>query len=370
MLEYVGANFLRQRLVLSILSGKPVRISSIRDNSESPGLNEYEANLLRFLEKMTNGTSMKISVTGTTLLFKPGILTGGIIEHDCNPQRSVGYLLEVLFCLAPFCKERVKTTLRGVTNDPTDPTVDFYRLTSLPVMRMFGVLNDLELKVIKRGFAPEGGGEVFFQCPNPRKLRPLQFFDQGKIKRIRGTAFASNVSPQIPNRVIESARSILNAYIPDIYIYADHLKGNAAGKSPGFGLVLTAETTTGVVLSAEGSSNPKGHGDPVIPEELGKETSSNLLEEIFNGGCVDSVNQGLAALFMVLCEQDVSKLMVGSLTPYTIEFLRHIKDFFQVMFKLETKSFDPDEKGGKMGGDKVIMTCAGIGYSNISRTLR
>ncbi|XP_039255608.2 RNA 3'-terminal phosphate cyclase-like protein [Styela clava] len=370
MLEYVGANYLRQRLVLSILSGKPVRISSIRDNSESPGLNEYEANLLRFLEKITNGTTTKINVTGTTLIFRPGLLIGGVIDHDCNPQRSISYLLEVIFFLAPFCKERVKATLRGVTNDSSDPTVDFYRLTSLPVMRMFGVLDDLELKVIKRGFAPEGGGEVFFQCPNPRKLRPLQFFDQGKIKRIRGTAFASNVSPQIPNRVIESSRSVLNTYLPDIYIYADHLKGNAAGKSPGFGIVLTAETTTGVVLAVENSSNPKGQGEPVIPEELGTKTANDLLEEIFNGGCVDSVNQGLAALFMVLCEQDVSKLMVGSLTDYTIELLRHIRDFFQVMFKLETKTFDHDEKGGRMGGDKVIMTCVGIGYSNISKTMR
>lgn len=45
------------------------------------------------------------------------------MEHDCSPQRSIGYYLEALLLLAPFMKSPLKATLRGVTNDPTDPTV-------------------------------------------------------------------------------------------------------------------------------------------------------------------------------------------------------------------------------------------------------
>ena len=40
-------------------------------------------------------------------------------------------------------------------------------------------------------------------------------------------------------------------FFSDVYIYADHFTGNKAGKSPGFGLILTAETTTGTLLSSE-----------------------------------------------------------------------------------------------------------------------
>lgn len=36
---------------------------------------------------------------------------------------------------------------------------------------------------------PDGGGEVLFTCPVRRNIRPLNFLDQGKIKRIRGTAY-------------------------------------------------------------------------------------------------------------------------------------------------------------------------------------
>lgn len=60
---------------------------------------------------------------GTTLFYQPGLLSGGPVEHDCNTQRSIGYYLEALLMLAPFMKSPLKATLRGVTNDPCDPTV-------------------------------------------------------------------------------------------------------------------------------------------------------------------------------------------------------------------------------------------------------
>lgn len=38
VLKFEGCNFFRQRLVLSTLASKPVRITAIRENSEEPGL--------------------------------------------------------------------------------------------------------------------------------------------------------------------------------------------------------------------------------------------------------------------------------------------------------------------------------------------
>jgi RNA 3'-terminal phosphate cyclase-like protein len=75
-----------------------------------------------------------------------------------------------------------------------------------------------------------GGGEVIFSCPNVRQLKPVQFTDEGRIKRIRGIAYCTRVSPQTANRIVESARSVLNRYIPDVYIYTDVYKGAESGK--------------------------------------------------------------------------------------------------------------------------------------------
>lgn len=52
-------------------------------------------------------------------------------------------------------------------------------------------------------------------------------------------------------------------------------------RSPGFGLTLVAETVNGTFLSAEMASTPRGQGDPVLPEELGKNCAKLLLEEVY-----------------------------------------------------------------------------------------
>ncbi|KAJ8017465.1 putative RNA 3'-terminal phosphate cyclase-like protein [Holothuria leucospilota] len=108
--------------------------------------------------------------------------------------------------------------------------VDIIRAVSLQVMKKFGIDEGLELTVSKRGSPPHGGGEVIFKCPVCRNLRPLQFVKAGKVKRIRGVVFSTRVSPAFVNRLVEGARSILNKFLTDIYIYTDHMKGPRSGK--------------------------------------------------------------------------------------------------------------------------------------------
>lgn len=369
--SYDGCNYLRQRLVLATLSGKNVKIKKIRSKDDNPGLKDFEASIVHLLDKLTNGSNTVVNETGTSLLYHPGLLIGGTIEHECNLQRSIGYFLEVLMCLAPFTKKPVHAVLTGITNDQVDPSVDMIKLSTLPVLKRFlGTDEGLELKITKRGAAPDGGGEVVFRCPCRQKLRPLHFTEPGKVKRIRGVAWVTRMSPATANRVVDSARSVLNSFLPDIYIYTDHMKGPQSGKSPGFGLTLVAETTEGAFYAAELVSNPKGSNQgPTVPEDLGKEAAKCLLEEIYRGGCVDSVSQSVAALMMVLGQQDVSKLQTGQLTDYTIQYLRHIRDFFQVMFKVEAKTLTEEEEDLKIGGEKLILTCVGVGYSNLSKRI-
>lgn len=62
-----------------------------------------------------------------------------------------------------------------------------------------------------------------------------------------------------------------------------------------------------------------------------------------------------------------SFLLSLPLCPLRIEFLRHIRDFFQIMFKIDVQKPLEDER---KGGDKVLMTCVGVGYSNMNKTLK
>lgn len=81
--------------------------------------------LIRLLDRMTNGSIINIGETGTSLYFSPGLLVGGDLEHDCNLQRGIGYYLEAIMALAPFCKKPVDIKLRGITNNTLGKFVFF-----------------------------------------------------------------------------------------------------------------------------------------------------------------------------------------------------------------------------------------------------
>lgn len=89
----------------------------------------------------------------------------------------------------------------------------------------------------------------------------------------------------------------------------------------GFGLCAVAESNKGTSLCAEAMSQTPGQDEGQVavstPEETGCEAASRLLEEIWRGGCVDAIGQPLLLLFMALAPTDVSKTMLGPLTPYT-----------------------------------------------------
>ncbi|KAI8846487.1 RNA 3'-terminal phosphate cyclase/enolpyruvate transferase [Chytridium lagenaria] len=325
VLRFEGHLHLRQRLILSTLSCKPVRIDKIRsDDEENPGLADYEISFLRLLEKMTNGSSVEINYTGTSILFRPGVIYGGKVEHDCPTSRGIGYFLE--------------------------PMVDTIRTVTLPNLRRFLPTEEaVDMKISKRGAPPLGGGEIVFRCPCVRTVKTLQLTDFGRgIKRIRGIAYATRISPLMANRVVDAARTILTRYIPDVYLYTDVYKGNESGKSPGYGLSLVAETTTGTLLRMDLRGLLENDYSFPTPEDLGVRTARLLLTEIRKGGCVDTVSQWLA---------DVGKVRVGQVGIFTIQFLRDVKAFLGVTFKV---SPEPETR-------TIVLTCVGTGYVNVNK---
>jgi len=343
-------------------------------------LRSFEASFLRLLEKLTNGCVVEINETGTSLRYKPGMVVGGPgLVHDCGVQRSIGWFLEPLVLLALFGKRPLGITLKGITNDHIDPGVDVLRTVTLPLLKRLGVDdNGLELKVVKRGARPLGGGEVVLRVPIMKQLPLINLTDEGMVKRIRGVAYSMKVSPQSTNRMVDGARGVLNKLLADVYIFTDALSGSASGNSPGFGLTLVAETTSGCLIAAEAAASHSGGaagsaaaqaaaqeglvlevgGEPlVVPEDVGRVAAQALLEEVKRGGVVDGGHQGLLLLLCALGPEEMHELRLGPLTPAAVRTLRHIKDFLGVTFAIRTES----------ASQTVFMSCIGSGLRNLAR---
>ena len=79
---------------------------------------------------------------------------------------------------------------------------------------------------------------------------------------------------------------------------------------------------------------------------------------------------------MAMGPRDASKVLIGPLSNYTVHFLRHLKDSFQSVFKLETYNLSSsdettddfsNDENLQMGANKVVATCVGVGFTNLSK---
>ena len=403
-----GAVQFRQRLVVSLLSHRPLLILNIRaDDISNPGLHDHEASFLRLLDSMTNGTRIEINSTGTQLRFVPGVLLGGDIKHECPDSRSIGWFLEGILPLLPWGKEDARITFTGITDGLAEydaPSVDYWIRATKPLFEKLGIstgggvglgsimsnvvtagdgedgggpvdinandgtVSGPKIRIVRRAAGPDSGhgsGCVVVTFPMVRELQSMDWVDPGKIKRIRGTATSCKiVSSSMAARVAYSAKGIFHKLLPDVWIHTDvhTMKNHGCGPSPGLQLVVSSESTTGVILTAEAcmdnsKNNSGSNRGTELPEDLGKRGACLLLEEIRRGGCIDTSCQSLAFLLMSLGPEDVSRIRVGTLSQYSIETLRLIKHAFDVEFKVT-----PDTET-----QTVLLSVLGSGYRNMAR---
>lgn len=358
-LTFEGARNFRQRLVLATLAGKPIRISKIRSNDMNPGLRDHEVSFLRLLESVTNGSHIEISYTGTTVIFRPGLIIGGEITHNCPGQKPIGYFLEPMLYLAPFSKKKFSIVFRGITNsDKTqDAGVDSIKWGLLPVLEKFGV-REAEVHVLKRGASPDGGGEVHFIC-NSLISSPLtvHVLDTPKMSSIRGVAWCTRVSPSVANRVIDAARNVLRPTGIEVNITADVWRGENSGKSPGFGVTLVAELKKGWRIFAEGTGSAGS-----LPEDLGEKVAYHLLDELSKSSALGRNQLTMALAYMALGKEDVGRIKVhkNQIDERMIWTLRDIKLIFATEAFLKESQED---------GEQDLMTVAlkGSGFTSASK---
>jgi RNA 3'-terminal phosphate cyclase-like protein len=397
-LRFTSHKSLCHRLVLSTLTGRPIHVSQIRSSSPTaPGLAPFEISFLRLLEAITNGSSLQISYTGTTLTYTPGLITGtvaglgasgDIIEHTlpATCTRGVSYFLIPLCTLAPFSKAplNVRFSGPGVITSATqtgDMSVDSVRTAVLPLYEHFGIhASKLELRVLQRSCAGpggKGGGGIVelrfgFQVRLPSTLHLNR--NPGRIKRIRGVAYCTGVSASNNARMIHTARGVLNPLVSDVHVAAQYDQAPLVPSNNktdpkakrrlgiGFGLSLVAESTTvGVLYSADMAAPPNGG---VTPEDIGKQCAYQLLEIISQGGCVSRAGAVTVLTLMSMGSEDVGRLRLGRGvvgTEDVVGLSRDLKKFGAGSWGL--RDTEDDES------TDIIVSVKGIGIGNVGRKI-
>ena len=386
---------LAHRLILSTLTGRAVRFERIRPSSLThTGLAPHEISFLRLLEAVTNGSQFVIGLTGTELLYKPGLITGsapgsgasgGVIKHELPAEctRGVSYFLIPLCLLAPFSKAPFNVLFTGpgvITSATTsgDMSADSVRTAILPLYAQFGISNKIELRILRRSNAGPGGkggaGEVQLVFGHQVRLpKTVHLLNPGRVKKIRGVAYCTGVSASNNARMIEEARGVLNPMTGDTYIFSDVSsapyvmptdKSSSNQKrrvGTGFGLSLVAESSTGSLYSADLASPPIGG---IAPEDIGRQCAYQLLESISFGGAVSLAAAPTVLTLMAMGSEDVGRLQLGKnvLGSETIIGLaRDLKAFGASGWGVRGSTTGLD--------DDVVVSVVGRGVGNVGRKI-
>ena len=73
--------------------------------------------------------------------------------------------------MALFTGNSFSMKMTGITNDEFDPSIDTMNTNLTHILGYFGV-EGLKIHIKKRGFRPEGRGEIYVSFPKIKELKP------------------------------------------------------------------------------------------------------------------------------------------------------------------------------------------------------
>ncbi len=297
-----GGQIARTALALSSLTGQAFRVTKIREARKDPGLKAQHVHCVKALQQLCNAKAEGAEIGSRELLYVPGKISAKNMKIDIGTAGSVTLLLQAVLLPCMFAQKTHTLTLVGGTDTQWSMPIDYLTNVLVPQYRR---VCGLEVKLMKRGYYPKGGGQVELTIKPEIKRNEFETFEafqaalkhkafnllkQGQLISIKGVSHASKnlAKAQVAERQANAAKQMLTKLKVPIEItteYADTL-------SAGSGITLWAIYSTDKEdIDAE---NPirlgaDALGEPGKPAELvGSEAAQKLLKEIQENAPVDS----------------------------------------------------------------------------------
>ena len=193
-----GGQILRTALSLSLLTGKPFRMTNIRAGRKKPGLMRQHLVGVQAARVIGQAVVTGDVLRSTELTFEPFAVHAG---HYHLPIGSAGSTMLVLQTLLPVLMMQDKPstlTLEGGTHNPLAPTVDFIQRSFVPALARIGI--EMSLTLTQPGFAPVGGGVVEVAIQPWRERHSLSLLARGALTAINAYAGVLNLEGEIVRR--------------------------------------------------------------------------------------------------------------------------------------------------------------------------
>jgi RNA 3'-terminal phosphate cyclase (ATP) len=341
-----GGQVLRTALVLSALTGQPLRMRRIRAGRGNPRLAPQHLTVIRALAGVCGATLEGARLRATELEFRPqrppraGTYAVDVAEAATGGSAgSVTLVLQAMHLALAFAGAASRLRLEGGTHVPHSPPWHYLAHVYLPAVARMGL--QAETRLERWGFYPVGQGEVTAEIGSGNgPLAPITLEERGAVRRVWGVAVAANLPAHIPQRIAARANKVLagGGLRPQVQA----LRERAAG--PGAGLFLVAEYDG----SAAGFAALGEKGKP--SEQVAEEASLDLLANHAAGQPVD-MHLADQLLLPAALAAGHSRYATCRLTQHTLTNADVIRQFLPAEIEIEGRV---DEAG--------VVRVKGVGW--------
>jgi len=274
-----GGQIVRTAVALSAVTGKPVRITRIRQGRSKPGLAAQHARAITALAAICNARTSGATPGSSEIVFTPGEIRGGRHRVEIGTAGSVTLLMQCLLPALLRADAHSSLQIIGGTDVQWSPAVDYFKNVFLPALSSFGARVSLE--VLQRGYYPRGQGEVLLEV-EPAKLKASHLesmaCDNGQIiqniqNTVQGVSHCSNLAEHVAARQADSAAEALAQAGFSAQISREALRLPSLGS----GITLWS--------GCKGASSLGERGLPA--EEVGRKAAEELIIELKSPARVD-----------------------------------------------------------------------------------
>ena len=203
-----GGQILRTSLALSMITGKPFKMTGIRSRRKRPGLMRQHLTAVRAAAEISGAELEGDEINSTSLLFRPGPVLPGNYHFRIGSAGSTTLVLQTLLPALMLADAESSLVIEGGTHNMMAPPYDFLEKSFLPHLREMGPKVDINLQ--SWGFYPAGGGRIEVRIRPVTKLKPLKLLERGAAKSKKCRAVLSSLPSQVAERELNQVRKKLN----------------------------------------------------------------------------------------------------------------------------------------------------------------
>ncbi len=316
-----GGQILRTSLALSAVTGEPCKILNIRKGRQNPGMQAQHVEAAKALAQLCDAETSGLHLHSSELEFVPHDIKGGNIRIFIPTAGSVALVLQGIMIASLRAKKGVSVRIEGgATHGKWAPSVVYAKNILLPLLSKMDYEGYIDVE--KYGYYPKGGASVSCNFA-PKKLKPLELIERGKVLSVEGVSHASKLleKSHVAERQKKSCVEHMEKNGFECRIFDSYFNTVCEGSA----VDLWARTENSF-LGADGLGE-KG----MRAEDVGKCAAEKLVALLKAGAALDEHAEDQLLPYIALAGGSFS---YHHLTPHTRTNMHVIEKFLPVKFSI------------------------------------